>query len=118
MHENVELKDRTQHLEHVILQLQSETETIGKRKSLSFDYLFSIFVLKLGDYIYLYQQQREQLQRRYQEKDDYIKQLTQDRFYLQVKFLFLFYKKNKKNLCFLYLEKIIGIRNFTYSKFE
>jgi len=43
MHENVELKDRIQHLEHVILQLQSETETIGKRKSLSFDYLFSIF---------------------------------------------------------------------------
>jgi len=69
MHENAELKDRTQHLEHVILQLQSETETIG-------------------DYIYLYQQQREQLQRRYQEKDDYIKQLTQDRFSLQVKFLF------------------------------
>jgi len=69
MHENAELKDRTQHLEHVILQLQSETETIG-------------------DYIYLYQQQREQLQRRYQEKDDYIKQLTQDRFNLQVKFLF------------------------------
>jgi chromosome segregation ATPase len=67
MHENAELKDRTQHLEHVILQLQSETETIG-------------------DYIYLYQQQREQLQRRYQEKDDYIKQLTQDRFNLQVKF--------------------------------
>ena len=65
MHENAELKDRTQHLEHVIQQLQSETETIG-------------------DYIYLYQQQREQLQRRYQEKDDYITQLTQDRFNLQV----------------------------------
>jgi len=79
MHENAELKDRTQHLEHVILQLQSETETIG-------------------DYIYLYQQQREQLQRRYQEKDDYIKQLTQDRFNLQ--------------------KKIIRIRNFIHSKFK
>ena len=65
MHENTTLKDHTQHLEHTILQLQSETETIG-------------------DYIYLYQQQREQLQRRYQEKDDYIKQLTLDRHHLQV----------------------------------
>ncbi|CAF3648577.1 unnamed protein product [Rotaria sp. Silwood1] len=64
--ENADLKDRIQHLEHVILQLQSETETIG-------------------DYIYLYQQQREQLQKRYQEKDIYINQLTQDRFNLQKK---------------------------------
>jgi chromosome segregation ATPase len=74
MHENAELKDRIQNLEHVILQLQSETETIG-------------------DYIYLYQQQREQLQRRYQEKDDYITQLTQDRFNLQVKLKSSFSKK-------------------------
>ncbi|CAF1031218.1 unnamed protein product [Rotaria sordida] len=64
--ENADLKDRIQHLEHVILQLQSETETIG-------------------DYIYLYQQQREQLQKRYQEKDMHITQLTQDRFNLQKK---------------------------------
>ncbi|CAF1116223.1 unnamed protein product [Adineta steineri] len=66
MRENIDLKDRIQNLDHVILQLQSETETIG-------------------DYIILYQQQREQLQKRYQEKDDYIKQLTQDRFDLQKK---------------------------------
>ncbi|CAF1189613.1 unnamed protein product [Rotaria sordida] len=64
--ENADLKNRIQHLEHVILQLQSETETIG-------------------DYIYLYQQQREQLQKRYQEKDIHITQLTQDRFNLQKK---------------------------------
>ena len=30
MHENADLKDRIQQLEHVILQLQSETETIGR----------------------------------------------------------------------------------------
>ncbi len=33
MDENVELKDRIQNLEHTILQLQSETETIGKTKN-------------------------------------------------------------------------------------
>lgn len=41
-------------------------------------------MVNVGDYISLYQQQREQLHRRYQEKDDYIKQLTQDRLNLQV----------------------------------
>ncbi|CAF1156334.1 unnamed protein product [Adineta ricciae] len=66
MHENIGLKDQIQHLEHVILQLQNETDTIG-------------------DYIRLYQQQREQLQKRYQEKDDCISQLTQDKCHLQEK---------------------------------
>jgi len=66
MRDNADLQDRTQQLEHLILQLQSETDTIG-------------------DYISLYQQQRQQLHRRYQEKDDYIKQLTQDRLNLQKK---------------------------------
>ncbi|CAF1055234.1 unnamed protein product [Adineta steineri] len=66
MRDNADLQDRTQQLEHLILQLQSETDTIG-------------------DYISLYQQQRHQLHRRYQEKDDYIKQLTQDRLNLQRK---------------------------------
>ncbi|UJR33991.1 hypothetical protein I4U23_021406 [Adineta vaga] len=66
MRDNADLQDRTQQLEHLILQLQSETDTIG-------------------DYISLYQQQRLQLHRRYQEKDDYIKQLTVDRLSLQRK---------------------------------
>ncbi|CAF3346769.1 unnamed protein product [Rotaria sp. Silwood1] len=66
MRDNADLQDRTQQLEHLILQLQSETDTIG-------------------DYISLYQQQRQQLHRRYQEKDDYIKQLTHDRLGLQRK---------------------------------
>ncbi|CAM2700448.1 unnamed protein product [Rotaria socialis] len=66
MRDNADLQDRTQQLEHLILQLQSETDTIG-------------------DYISLYQQQRQQLHRRYQEKDDYIKQLSHDRLSLQRK---------------------------------
>ncbi|CAF0852723.1 unnamed protein product [Rotaria sordida] len=66
MRDNADLQDRAQQLEHLILQLQSETDTIG-------------------DYISLYQQQRQQLHRRYQEKDDYIKQLTHDRLGLQRK---------------------------------
>jgi len=66
MRDNADLQDRAQQLEHLILQLQSETDTIG-------------------DYISLYQQQRQQLHRRYQEKDDYIKQLTHDRLNLQRK---------------------------------
>ncbi len=50
--------------------------------SLSFKRIFHF--IKIGDYIHLYQQQREQLQKRYQEKDEHIKQLTQDRIHLQV----------------------------------
>lgn len=30
MRDNADLQDRTQQMEHLILQLQSETETIGK----------------------------------------------------------------------------------------
>lgn len=32
MRDNADLQDRTQQLEHLILQLQSETETIGKAR--------------------------------------------------------------------------------------
>jgi hypothetical protein len=31
MRDNADLQDRTQQLEHLILQLQSETDTIGKK---------------------------------------------------------------------------------------
>ena len=81
MHENAELKERIQDLEHTILQLQNETDTIGR---IFFLIQTNISLIKIGDYIHLYQQQREQLQKRYQEKDEYIKQLTQDRIHLQV----------------------------------
>lgn len=32
MRDNADLQDRTQQLEHLILQLQSETDTIGKKR--------------------------------------------------------------------------------------
>jgi hypothetical protein len=88
MRDNADLQDRTQQLEHLILQLQSETDTIG-------------------DYISLYQQQRQHLHRRYQEKDDYIKHLTHDRLGLQVNiknkvlykkyFLSIYFRENYLN---------------------
>jgi hypothetical protein len=41
MRDNADLQDRTQQLEHLILQLQSETDTIGKKNSqLRFDIYF------------------------------------------------------------------------------
>jgi hypothetical protein len=84
MRDNADLQDRTQQLEHLILQLQSETDTIGKKEKETIS-IIDLFFVSIGDYIYLYQQQRQQLHRRYQEKDDYIKQLSHDRLDLQVK---------------------------------
>jgi hypothetical protein len=57
MHENAELKDRIQDLEHTILQLQSETETTGRMKKIIFLIWMNYF--SVGDYIHLYQQQRD-----------------------------------------------------------
>jgi hypothetical protein len=36
MRDNADLQDRTQQLEHLILQLQSETDTIGKKILIDF----------------------------------------------------------------------------------
>ena len=36
MRDNADLQDRTQQLEHLILQLQSETDTIGKKIRIDF----------------------------------------------------------------------------------
>ncbi|CAF4214301.1 unnamed protein product, partial [Rotaria sordida] len=80
--ESADLKNRINVLEHVIFQLQNETEIIDvHRKS----YLRPLLLKKVTfyDYIHLNQQQHEQLQKRYEEKDIYFEQLTQDRVYLQ-----------------------------------
>jgi hypothetical protein len=53
MHENADLKDRTQHLEHVILQLQSETETIGKKQKNLFFKSFYLFLKQVITFIYI-----------------------------------------------------------------
>ncbi|XP_046467621.1 golgin subfamily A member 2 isoform X2 [Neodiprion pinetum] len=55
-----ELSDEKQRLEHLVLQLQSETETIG-------------------EYVTLYQKQRGVLQERAKEKEEAFRQLTEQR---------------------------------------
>ncbi|UYV77798.1 GOLGA2 [Cordylochernes scorpioides] len=60
MNKMAELSDEKQHLEHLVTQLQGETETIG-------------------DYIQLYQVQRGLMKKREAEKDEYIALLAQDR---------------------------------------
>lgn len=60
MNRIAEMTDERQQLEHLVLQLQGETETIG-------------------DYIALYQIQRGLMRKRASEKDDYIAQLARDR---------------------------------------
>lgn len=60
MQDIAELQDEKQRLEHLVLQLQSETETIG-------------------EYVALYQHQRMVLKQRALEKDQQLKQLACDR---------------------------------------
>ncbi|XP_067001473.2 golgin subfamily A member 2 [Anabrus simplex] len=60
MQEVAELSDEKQKLEHIVLQLQGETETIG-------------------EYIALYQVQRSMLRQRAQEKDEQLTRLRKDR---------------------------------------
>lgn len=66
MNQIAELADEKQQLEHLVTQLQGETDTIG-------------------DYIALYQIQRGLMRKRAAEKDDYISQLAKDRENLKVK---------------------------------
>ncbi|GFS43430.1 golgin subfamily A member 2 [Nephila pilipes] len=66
MNRIAELSDERQQLEHLVTQLQGETDTIG-------------------DYIALYQIQRGLMRKRASEKDDYIAQLARDREDLKAK---------------------------------
>ena len=66
MRAKAELTDETEQLEHIILQLQGETETIG-------------------EYVQLYQMQRQVLRRKHAEKDEYIARLARDREQMQDK---------------------------------
>ncbi|XP_052790929.1 golgin subfamily A member 2-like [Mya arenaria] len=66
MRDKADLSDKADELEHMVLQLQGETETIG-------------------EYISLYHHQRALLQQRELQKNDYIKQLALDREELQDK---------------------------------
>ncbi|XP_067120402.1 golgin subfamily A member 2-like isoform X2 [Centruroides vittatus] len=66
MDQIAELSDQKQQLEHLVTQLQGETDTIG-------------------DYIALYQVQRGIMRKRAAEKDEYIAQLAKDREDLKAK---------------------------------
>ncbi|XP_053380155.1 golgin subfamily A member 2-like [Mercenaria mercenaria] len=66
MRDKADLTDKADELEHLVLQLQGETDTIG-------------------EYISLYHHQRALLQQRELQKNDYIKQLAKDREELQDK---------------------------------
>lgn len=66
MQDIADLKEEKQNLEHLVLQLQGETETIG-------------------EYVALYHHQRMILKQRAFEKDQQLKQLTNDREYLKTK---------------------------------
>ena len=77
MKQNADLKDKNQELEHVILQLQCETETIGKLAFLkSFKIFFCKYWLYLVDYITMYQLERKKLNQKYKEKDESIRSLS------------------------------------------
>lgn len=67
MHDKAELEERLQESEHRIIQLEGETETIG-------------------EYISLYQTQREALKIKFMEKDRLIQQLLEDKAILEVSF--------------------------------
>ncbi|KRT78633.1 hypothetical protein AMK59_7948 [Oryctes borbonicus] len=66
MQEIADLEDEKQRLEHLVLQLQDETETIG-------------------EYVTLYQHQRGVLKQRALERDEQMRQLTLDREQMKVK---------------------------------
>lgn len=66
MDEVAELNDEKQRLEHLVMQLQSETETIG-------------------EYVTLYQCQRAMLKQKTIEKDEQLERLTKDREEMKVK---------------------------------
>ncbi|CAG5119625.1 unnamed protein product, partial [Candidula unifasciata] len=66
MKDKADLSDKADQLEHLVLQLQGETDTIG-------------------EYISLYHHQRALLQQRESQKNDYIAQLARDREQLQDK---------------------------------
>ncbi|KRX18896.1 Golgin subfamily A member 2 [Trichinella nelsoni] len=60
MNENASLTDRNQRMEHMIIQLQSETETIG-------------------EFVTLYQHQRRVVRQRLIEKEEYVAQIAREK---------------------------------------
>ncbi|OUC49689.1 M protein repeat protein [Trichinella nativa] len=65
MNENASLTDRNQRMEHLIIQLQSETETIG-------------------EFVTLYQHQRRVVRQRLIEKEEYVAQIAREKEVMKV----------------------------------
>ena len=84
------------------LNIQFNNYRMKLKRSVENDQIISFCIVRyfLGDYILLYQQQREQLQKRYQEKDELIRQLTQDRESLQVNISSQRIVVSKSNCCY------------------
>lgn len=105
MREKADLVDKAENLEHIIMQLQGESDTIGnlafsnwyfryyryhcKRKVWLTSECNSVyrdtFLVITGEYVTLYQTQRSILRQRTAEKDSYIYQLAHERIEMQNK---------------------------------
>ena len=99
MTEKADLLDQIQHYEHVNVQLENETETIGKIVA---GYISSQLLLQsVGEYIILYQQQRESLKKKFEQKDCFITQLIGEKETLQVCLQMILYCHYCTGLCHL-----------------
>ena len=112
-----QLKDENEQVEHIVLQLQCQTETIGKmrkdfpwKRFLIQKFPFFFFFSTKGDFIDVYQQQGEKLEKRKKEKDEIIERLNDERIYLKVFQMNLI--KNWKSSFFVFLESDLRTKNF------
>lgn len=78
MQQNADLNDKNQELEHIVVQLQCETETISNNQSLLFLVFYCPNSLSLFsvDYITMYQMEKKKLNQKYKEKDESIRSLS------------------------------------------
>lgn len=76
MKHNADLIEKNQELEHIIQQLQFETETISMFTWLSFLWFGFKLLFYLVDYISMYQMERIKLNEKYKIKDEAIRSLS------------------------------------------
>lgn len=86
MADKAELIEMVEQKEVTIGQLSGETETIGSHTAV---YVGTCYLLPwphpLGEYIMLYQRQREALREKFKEKDNFIHQLISEKASIQVR---------------------------------
>lgn len=82
MNENAEMSVKQEQLEHLVEQLQTETDTVGElHKSNSTTVMHTV----TGEYITIYLHQRRVMNERLKERDEKIAQLTQEHLRTQVR---------------------------------